>query len=142
MVTGLRSGKQLSVMKAAISLLVLGVRMECRNSNSRSPRAHQPASTSLELNMLVFTARKITRQSSFTGKSPLLFSLEAIFLTRICSCAQIKVTGSGSGSPSKTYKIPGLYDDTMTLFNGLNLWTDSADTVKKDIANTPIGDEI
>ncbi|KAJ5387223.1 hypothetical protein N7509_009764 [Penicillium cosmopolitanum] len=58
------------------------------------------------------------------------------------SCAQIKVTGSGSGSPSKTYKIPGLYDDTMTLFNGLNLWTDSADTVKKDIANTPIGDEI
>jgi hypothetical protein len=30
----------------------------------------------------------------------------------------------------------------MTLFNGLNLWTDSVDTVKKDIADTPIGDEI
>lgn len=29
----------------------------------------------------------------------------------------------------------------MTLFNGANLWVDSADTIMKDIADTPIGDE-
>ncbi|KAJ5985352.1 hypothetical protein N7499_008369 [Penicillium canescens] len=58
------------------------------------------------------------------------------------SCAQIKVTGSGNGSPSLTYKIPGIYNDSMKLFNGLNLWTDSADTIESDILNTPIGDDV
>jgi hypothetical protein len=63
-------------------------------------------------------------------------------LTNICSCAQIKVTGSGTGSPSLTYKIPGIYNDSMKLFNGLNLWTDSADAIESDILNTPIGDDV
>ncbi|PYH91886.1 hypothetical protein BO71DRAFT_384765 [Aspergillus ellipticus CBS 707.79] len=58
------------------------------------------------------------------------------------SCAQIKVTGSGSGSPSLAYKIPGIYNDSMTLFNGLNLWMDSADAVELDILDTPIGDDV
>ncbi|OJK00068.1 hypothetical protein ASPACDRAFT_28189 [Aspergillus aculeatus ATCC 16872] len=58
------------------------------------------------------------------------------------SCAQIKVTGSGTGSPSLTYQIPGLYNDTMTLFNGLNLWTDSAEKVQLDFLETPIGDDV
>ncbi|PYH44747.1 lytic polysaccharide monooxygenase auxiliary activity family 9 protein, partial [Aspergillus saccharolyticus JOP 1030-1] len=58
------------------------------------------------------------------------------------SCAQIKVTGSGSGSPSLMYKIPGLYNDKMTLFNGLNLWMNSADQIEEDILDTPIGDEV
>ncbi|KAL4739527.1 glycosyl hydrolase family 61-domain-containing protein [Aspergillus similis] len=57
------------------------------------------------------------------------------------SCAQIRVTGSGNGSPSLTYQIPGIYDDTMKLFNGLNLWTDSVDSVAADILDTPIGDD-
>lgn len=57
------------------------------------------------------------------------------------SCAQVKVTGSGTGSPKTTYKIPGLYNDNMTLFNGLNLWVDKAKDVEADIAQTPIGDE-
>lgn len=57
------------------------------------------------------------------------------------SCAQIKVTGNGSGAPSKTYKIPGLYNDQMTLFNGLNLWVDKAATINKDMDQTPVGDE-
>ncbi|KAF7590206.1 hypothetical protein BBP40_003137 [Aspergillus hancockii] len=56
------------------------------------------------------------------------------------SCAQIKVSGSGNGSPSVTYKIPGIYSDSMKLFNGLNLWTNSADEIKGDILKTPIGD--
>ncbi|RAK79329.1 fungal cellulose binding domain protein [Aspergillus fijiensis CBS 313.89] len=58
------------------------------------------------------------------------------------SCAQIKVTGSGTGSPSLTYQIPGLYNDSMTLFNGLNLWTDSVEKVQLDILETPIGDDV
>ncbi|KAI1849829.1 hypothetical protein JX265_012295 [Neoarthrinium moseri] len=58
------------------------------------------------------------------------------------SCAQIKVSGSGSGTPATTYQIPGIYEDTMTLFNGLNLWTDSASQIKTDIADTPIGDAV
>ncbi|RHZ57397.1 lytic polysaccharide monooxygenase auxiliary activity family 9 protein [Aspergillus thermomutatus] len=58
------------------------------------------------------------------------------------SCAQVKVTGSGSGAPSLTYQIPGIYNDSMTLFNGLNLWTDSADEVETDILDTPIGDDV
>ncbi|KAJ5569235.1 hypothetical protein N7450_011721 [Penicillium hetheringtonii] len=45
-------------------------------------------------------------------------------------------------APDITYSIPGLYDDSMTLFNGLSVWTDSVDTIKSDIANTPIGDEV
>jgi hypothetical protein len=58
------------------------------------------------------------------------------------SYAQIKVTGSGSGSESTTYKILGLDNDNMTLFNGLNLWKDTAKEIKPDIAQTPIGDEV
>ncbi|PYI16023.1 endoglucanase [Aspergillus violaceofuscus CBS 115571] len=58
------------------------------------------------------------------------------------SCAQIKVTGSGTGSPSLTYQIPGLYNDSMTLFNGLNLWTDSVEKVQLDILETPVGDDV
>lgn len=58
------------------------------------------------------------------------------------SCAQVKVTGSGNGSPSLTYKIPGLYDDSMKLFNGLNLWVNTADEIEVDISNTPIGDDV
>ncbi|GES66677.1 endoglucanase [Aspergillus terreus] len=58
------------------------------------------------------------------------------------SCAQIKVTGSGNGSPSQTYKIPGLYNDNMKLFNGLNLWVDSADAIETDILDTPVGDDV
>ncbi|KAH8666140.1 glycosyl hydrolase family 61-domain-containing protein [Ilyonectria robusta] len=58
------------------------------------------------------------------------------------SCAQIKVSGSGTGSPSTTYKIPGIYDDSMTLWNGLNLWTATAEEVKTDILDTPIGDDV
>jgi hypothetical protein len=57
------------------------------------------------------------------------------------SCAQVKVTGSGNGSPSLTYKIPGTYNDSMKLFNGLNLWVDSADSIEEDILSTPIGDD-
>jgi hypothetical protein len=30
----------------------------------------------------------------------------------------------------------------MKLFNGLNLWTDSADAIKSDILDTPIGDDV
>jgi hypothetical protein len=30
----------------------------------------------------------------------------------------------------------------MTLFNGLNLWTDSADKVETNILDTPIGDDV
>ncbi|KAI9935115.1 hypothetical protein ASPWEDRAFT_175837 [Aspergillus wentii DTO 134E9] len=58
------------------------------------------------------------------------------------SCAQVKVTGPGNGSPSKTYHIPGIYNDNMKLFNGLNLWVDSADEVEADINKTPIGDSV
>ncbi|GLB06588.1 hypothetical protein AtubIFM57258_001898 [Aspergillus tubingensis] len=58
------------------------------------------------------------------------------------SCAQVKVTGSGTGSPSLTYQIPGLYNDSMTLFNGLNLWVDSAEKIQTDILETPIGDDV
>ncbi|KAH6888176.1 glycosyl hydrolase family 61-domain-containing protein [Thelonectria olida] len=58
------------------------------------------------------------------------------------SCAQVKVTGSGSGSPSITYQIPGIYDDSMTLWNGLNLWTATAEEVQTDILDTPIGDDV
>ncbi|KAL5362917.1 glycosyl hydrolase family 61-domain-containing protein [Aspergillus floccosus] len=58
------------------------------------------------------------------------------------SCAQIKVTGGGNGSPSQTYKIPGLYNDNMKLFNGANLWVDSADKIEADILDTPVGDDV
>ncbi|KAL2855146.1 glycosyl hydrolase family 61-domain-containing protein [Aspergillus pseudodeflectus] len=58
------------------------------------------------------------------------------------SCAQIKVTGGGNGSPSLTYQIPGIYNNSMTLFNGLNLWVDSAETIELDILDTPIADEV
>lgn len=60
----------------------------------------------------------------------------------LCSCAQVKVTGSESGSPSTTYKIPGIYNDNMKLFNGLNLWVNSADEIESDILDTPIGDNV
>lgn len=68
--------------------------------------------------------------------------LSVLCFNFLYSCAQINVSGSGSGSPDTTYSIPGLYDDSMTLFNGLNIWTDSVDTVKSDIAGTPIGDKV
>ncbi|KAJ5432525.1 fungal cellulose binding domain protein [Penicillium daleae] len=55
---------------------------------------------------------------------------------------EIKVTGSGSGSGSTTDKILGLYNDNMTLFNGLNLGKDTAKEIKSDIAQTLIGDEV
>ncbi|KAI0178464.1 glycosyl hydrolase family 61-domain-containing protein [Pestalotiopsis sp. NC0098] len=58
------------------------------------------------------------------------------------SCAQVEVTGSGSGTPSETYQIPGLYNEGMALFNGLNLWTDSASTIQSDIDLTPVGDAV
>jgi hypothetical protein len=29
----------------------------------------------------------------------------------------------------------------MKLFNGLNLWVDSADSIEEDILSTPIGDD-
>ncbi|KAJ5370216.1 endoglucanase [Penicillium cataractarum] len=58
------------------------------------------------------------------------------------SCAQVKVNGSGTGSPSTTYKIRGIYNDNMTLFDGLNLWMDTAKRIEADIAQTPIGDEV
>ncbi|OJJ68867.1 hypothetical protein ASPBRDRAFT_131816 [Aspergillus brasiliensis CBS 101740] len=58
------------------------------------------------------------------------------------SCAQVKVTGSGTGAPTLTYQIPGLYNDSMTLFNGLNLWVDSAEKIELDILETPIGDDV
>lgn len=57
----------------------------------------------------------------------------------MCSCAQIKVSGSGTGSPKTTYKVPGIYNDNMTLFNGLNL---TAKDIEADIAQTLIGDEV
>ncbi|KAI0482382.1 glycosyl hydrolase family 61-domain-containing protein [Xylariaceae sp. FL0804] len=58
------------------------------------------------------------------------------------SCAQVKVTGSGSGTPVVTYKIPGLYTEDMTLFNGLNLWVDDIAAIRADIDETPIGDAV
>ncbi|PLB51472.1 hypothetical protein P170DRAFT_422482 [Aspergillus steynii IBT 23096] len=58
------------------------------------------------------------------------------------SCAQVKVSGSGNGSPSETYEIPGLYNDNMKLFNGANLWMNSADELKAYIQDTPIGDAV
>ncbi|KAI9041375.1 lytic polysaccharide monooxygenase auxiliary activity family 9 protein [Aspergillus affinis] len=58
------------------------------------------------------------------------------------SCAQVKVSGSGSGSPSTTYQIPGLYNQNMKLFNGANLWMNSADDIKSYIKDTPIGDVV
>lgn len=57
------------------------------------------------------------------------------------SCAQIEVTGGGNGSPSVTYQIPGMYNNDMKLFNGANLWMDSAADIMADIYDTPIGDE-
>ncbi|KAF7538265.1 hypothetical protein G7054_g3073 [Neopestalotiopsis clavispora] len=58
------------------------------------------------------------------------------------SCAQVKVSGSGSSTPATTYQIPGLYTESMELFNGLNLWTDDASQVEADIALTPVGDDV
>ena len=63
-------------------------------------------------------------------------------LTILCSCAQVKVTGSGKNSPGTTYQIPGLYTDNMKLFNGVNLWTNSADEIESAISQTPIGDDV
>lgn len=40
-----------------------------------------------------------------------------------------------------TYKIPGMYNNNMKLFNGANLWVDSAADIQADIYDTPIGDE-
>ncbi|KAH8203309.1 hypothetical protein TruAng_002505 [Truncatella angustata] len=49
---------------------------------------------------------------------------------------------SGIGMPSPIYQIPGIYNDTMKFFNGLNLRVDNAATIKADIAKTPIGDAV
>ncbi|RJE22319.1 hypothetical protein PHISCL_05363 [Aspergillus sclerotialis] len=57
-------------------------------------------------------------------------------------CAQIKVTGSGSGSPSLIYQILGIYNNSMKLFNGLNLWVDSVDSVEDETLETPVGDDV
>ncbi|KAE8153584.1 glycosyl hydrolase family 61-domain-containing protein [Aspergillus avenaceus] len=58
------------------------------------------------------------------------------------SCAQIKVTGSGTGSPDITYKIPGIYNDTMKIFNGASIYTESASQILSDIKDSPIGDDV
>ncbi|OJJ98681.1 hypothetical protein ASPACDRAFT_1857178 [Aspergillus aculeatus ATCC 16872] len=58
------------------------------------------------------------------------------------SCAQVKVTGNGTGVPSQTYQIPGMYNDRSELFNGLNLWSYSVENVEAAMKNSIVGDEI
>lgn len=81
------------------------------------------------------------KQNSFTGELVLTSHWERL-LTQMYSCAQVKIDSSANGVPDAIYKIPGIYNESQVIWNGLSVYTDSVEQIKTDIENSPIGDAI